>query len=118
MTPDEMRKARKGVPMTQEQLGKALGYSRMSIIHWEKGMYRIPEHVAAKVLEVCVGVPVIPAEQRKVARLTADTIKYYGQMRRDGITHAAIMALWHEKNFIPTPEAQAAIAAEFPDILA
>lgn len=114
MTPDELRKARKGKPLTQDQLAKAIGYSRMSVISWEKGLHPIPDHIAEKILEVCVGVPVIRPSNHK---LTTDTIKYYGQMRRDGFAHAYIMKFWNEKNFVPTPEAQAGILEAFPDIL-
>lgn len=114
MTPEELRKARKGKPFTQQQMAEAIGYSRMSVISWEKGLHPIPDHVAEKILEVCVGVPVMrPAN----AALTRDTIKYYGQMRRDGFSHEYITKFWNEKNFTPTREAQAGILEAFPDIL-
>ncbi len=117
MTPDEMRKVRKAASFTQDQLGKALGYSRKSVISWENSVHRIPEQVAVKVLEICAGVPIIARTPPKLTRLTLDTIKYYGEMRRDGTSHASIMKLWNEKNFVPTAEAQAGIAADWPDIL-
>lgn len=119
MTPDEMRKMRKAVPLTQDQLAKAIGYSRMSVGAWERGIYAIPEHVAVKMLEICVGVPLLTkASAPKFTRLSLDTIKYYGQMRRDGFSHAYITKFWHEKNFAPTVDAMVGIGEQWPDILA
>ena len=112
MTPDELRKMRKGKPFTQEQLAKAIGKSRMSIFAWEKGAHPIPEDMAEKIVEACIGVPVLkPAD----AKLTRATVQAYVDMRKD-FEHEVIARLWAEKNFVPTPAAQAQIFELFPEL--
>lgn len=104
---------RKGKPLTQQQLASAIGKSRMAVHAWEKGYHPVPVDMVDKIVEVCVGVPMV---QPANAKLTRATIEAYAKMRADGIEHDYIAKLWAEKNFIPTPQAQAAILEAFPDI--
>lgn len=114
MNGEELRRARKSKRLTQTELGAAIGYSRFAVSKWEEGKHHIPDDVAAKILEACVGelAPTKPSN----ASLARSTIKYYGEMRRDGITHTMIVDLWHRKSFVPTLEAQAGILAEWPEL--
>ena len=112
MTPDELRKMRKGKPFTQAQLAKAIGKSRLAIHAWEKGAHPIPDDMVEKIVEVCVGVPMVrPAD----AKLTRATVQAYVEMRRD-FPHETIARLWAEKGFVPTPAAQAEIFELFPEL--
>lgn len=108
-----MRKAKR---LTQDQLAKAIGYSRKTVISWENSAHPVPDTAVPAILAACIG-PKAETKPKANTALTRDTIKYYGQMRRDGFTHAYIMKFWNEKNFTPTPEAQAGILEAFPDIL-
>lgn len=45
MTKDELRAWREARGLTQAQLGEALGYSRQSVIAWEKGRAAIPDNL-------------------------------------------------------------------------
>lgn len=113
MTNEELRRLRKAKPLTQAELAEAIGYSRQAIIGWENKVHPIPETVAIAIVAACVGeIKAKPAN----AKLTADTVKYYREMRRD-FSHARILQRWAEAGFTPSPEAQAAIVATFPDIL-
>lgn len=116
MTNEELRRMRKAKRLTQDQLAKAIGYSRKTVISWENSVHSVPPEAVPAILAACIG-PEQDAKPKANTALTRDTIKYYGQMRRDGFAHAYIMRFWNEKNFTPTAEAQAAILEAFPDIL-
>lgn len=113
MTNEELRRMRKAKRLTQSDLAAAIGYSRKTIVSWENNVHPIPDAAAGKILAICVGST--PAPKANVT-LIRDTIKYYTEMRRD-FTHADIVGMWAKRGFSPAPEAQAAIAAAFPDIL-
>lgn len=116
MDPDDFRKIRKAAGLTQGKLAERLGVSRLTVCNWEGAKFRIPDDILDTLAEKGIGtVPTVA--KPKNAALTRDTIKYYGEMRRDGITHADIVDLWHRKAFAPSPEAQAGILAEWPDII-
>lgn len=108
---------RKRLQKTQAEMAGELGVSRQSYIAWEKDTYRIPQEKLEKLLALDSSIPADGIKPKNAA-LVRDTIKYYGEMRRDGIAHADIVELWHRKAFAPSPEAQAGILAEWPDILA
>lgn len=114
VTNEELRRMRKAKRLTQEQLAKVIGYSRKTVISWENSVHPVAPEAVPAILAACIGAAT-PAPKRN-SKLTADTIRYYGEMRRD-FTHADIMKFWNEKNFVPTPEAQAGILEAFPDIL-
>lgn len=115
MTPIEFKHIRKGLGLTQLEMARALKVTRKTVVNWENEIFRLPSDIALMMAENGVGA--VPTLAPKNAALTRDTIKYYGEMRRDGIPHARIVALWASKNFVPTPEAQAGILANWPDIL-
>lgn len=46
MTPNELRKIRKRLGWTQQQLADAVGVARNSVVRWEGGHMRIAEPVA------------------------------------------------------------------------
>jgi DNA-binding XRE family transcriptional regulator len=41
-TPGELKQARARLGFTQEQLASELGVSRVSVVRWETGTYKIP----------------------------------------------------------------------------
>lgn len=115
MTPSELHILRKQFGLTQADLAERLGVSRLTVSNWERARFTIPRDLEQQMAKA--NLTAAPAKTGKPSRLTLDTIKYYGEMRRDGNSHASIMKLWNEKNFVPTVEAQAGIAADWPDIL-
>ena len=50
MTPDELKRIRKRLRLTQAELAKELGVTRVSVARWEVGIYAVPE-MAARLLE-------------------------------------------------------------------
>jgi DNA-binding transcriptional regulator YiaG len=50
MTPDEVKRIRKRLRLTQAELAKELGVTRVSVARWEVGIYAVPE-MAARLLE-------------------------------------------------------------------
>lgn len=42
MKPRTLKRARKVMQLTQEALGKELGYTRQSVERWERGVHPIP----------------------------------------------------------------------------
>lgn len=116
MTNEELRRMRKAKRLTQADLAAAIGYSRKSIISWENGVHPIPDSVATKITEACVGST--PAPKAPVA-LVRDTVAAYAKMRRapNNFSHTHIADMWQERGFVPCREACEQIATMFPDIL-
>lgn len=52
MTPQELRRIRKNLSLTQEQLAERLGVTRVTIARWETGARRIPELAARLVKRI------------------------------------------------------------------
>ena len=50
MIADEVKRIRKRLGLTQAELAKELGVTRVSVARWEIGMYAVPE-MAARLLE-------------------------------------------------------------------
>jgi len=46
MTPTGLKRIRRELGLTQEQLARALGVDRVSVARWEGGTYRITEPMA------------------------------------------------------------------------
>jgi transcriptional regulator with XRE-family HTH domain len=110
LTGEQIVQMRKSRNMNQTEFGRIFGVGRRSVAAWEANTWRAPaDLVDIFTASTAVGRPGISA-------LTRETVKAYKKMRRDGITHASIVELWHNSNFIPTPEAQAAIIEAFPEI--
>lgn len=114
MSPEEFHKIRKAAGLTQSQMAARLGVTRLTICNWEGAKFRIPDDVLDRLAEKGLGAagPVPKA----ASKLTRDTVDAYRDMRKD-FSHASISAMWTEHGFTPDPDAQAAIAAAFPDIL-
>lgn len=51
MKPRTLKRARRVLGLTQERLGKDIGYTRQSVERWERGVYPIPSLVARYVTE-------------------------------------------------------------------
>lgn len=115
MSPEEFHKIRKAAGLTQSQMAARLGVTRLTICNWEGAKFRIPDDVLDRLAEKGIGVE-SPKPNKANSKLVADTIKYYREMRAD-FTHEQILRCWFKAGFTPAPEAQAAIVAEFPDIL-
>lgn len=50
IAPDELTRWREALGMSQEQLGKAIGYSDGSISNWELDRYTIPKRAVIAIL--------------------------------------------------------------------
>lgn len=116
MTNEDLRRLRKAKHLTQADLAQAIKCSRQAIIKWENDVHPIPEAMAIKITEVCVGeLPTSnkPTKQDRVA------LEIYTKMRSDPSmgSHAKIVTYWRSGGFMPSPEAQQMIAEAFPDIL-
>lgn len=46
MTPEELKRLRAKLGLTQEQLGAEVGVHRVSVARWETGEHKVPEPVA------------------------------------------------------------------------
>jgi transcriptional regulator with XRE-family HTH domain len=49
MKPEELRRRREALGMTQDDLARELGVKMMTISRWERGVYPIPRHIALAV---------------------------------------------------------------------
>ena len=45
MQPDELRRRREALGMTQDDLARELGVKMMTVSRWERGVYPIPRHI-------------------------------------------------------------------------
>jgi transcriptional regulator with XRE-family HTH domain len=45
MKPDELRRRREALGMTQDDLARELGVKMMTVCRWERGVYPIPRHI-------------------------------------------------------------------------
>lgn len=115
MTADELLLMRRAKRIKQADLAKALGCSRQTVINWESGKFAISPAQARKIMEICADA-VLPPDPKKVVR-DRETLEAYSELRAQGRSHGYIVAYWSEKSFQPSLEAQAAIAAAYPDIL-
>lgn len=46
MKPEELRRHREALGMTQDDLARELGVKMMTVSRWERGVYPIPRHIA------------------------------------------------------------------------
>ncbi len=46
MKPDELRRRREALGMTQDDLAHELGVKMMTVSRWERGVYPIPRHIS------------------------------------------------------------------------
>lgn len=46
MKPEELRRRREALVMTQDDLARELGVKMMTVSRWERGVYPIPRHIA------------------------------------------------------------------------
>lgn len=120
MSPDEFRKIRKAAGLTQGEMAKRLGVSRLTICNWEGAKFRIPDDVLDRLAATGALVPALAPANKSSARVVKDALEAYRHMRGQPApnnTHKYILWFWQSQGFTPSPEAQAAILAEFPDIL-
>jgi transcriptional regulator with XRE-family HTH domain len=115
MTPTELMVLRKQYGLTQAEFGERLipPVSRLTVSNWERARFAIPHDLAERMVKLAPSTK--PAETR--AALVRDTVKYYGEMRRDTFTHESIVRMWQERGFTPSREAMELIAQAWPDIL-
>lgn len=45
MRPDELKRRREALRLTQEQLARELDVTTMSVSRWERGVYPIPHYI-------------------------------------------------------------------------
>jgi transcriptional regulator with XRE-family HTH domain len=118
MTPLELTVLRKQYKLNQAELGARLNppVSRLTVSNWERGRFAMPADLPQRLAAVDLMTPAGKPDSSQ-ARQDRQALKVYTAMRADTFTHAEILRLWRLDNFTPSPEAQAAIAAAFPDIL-
>jgi DNA-binding transcriptional regulator YiaG len=46
MKPEELKRHREVLGMTQDDLARELGVKMMTVSRWERGVYPIPRHIA------------------------------------------------------------------------
>jgi transcriptional regulator with XRE-family HTH domain len=46
MKPEELKRHREALGMTQDDLARELGVKMMTVSRWERGVYPIPRHIA------------------------------------------------------------------------
>jgi len=46
MKPEELKRHREALEMTQDDLARELGVKMMTVSRWERGVYPIPRHIA------------------------------------------------------------------------
>ena len=46
MKPEELKRRREALGMTQDDLARELGVKMMTVSRWERGVYPIPRHIA------------------------------------------------------------------------
>lgn len=46
MNPEELKRRREALGMTQEQLARELGVRMMTVSRWERGVYPVARHIA------------------------------------------------------------------------
>lgn len=52
MTPEQFRKKRERLGMTQEELAKRLGVQRLSVIRWETGQTKIRKGIELAIKQI------------------------------------------------------------------
>jgi DNA-binding XRE family transcriptional regulator len=119
MTPSELMVLRRQHNLTQAEFGARLvpPVSRLTVSNWERERFAIPRDIMARMVKI-ISEPAKPSKEAQA--FARATLEVYRGMRKQPYpvgTHASIVAFWQSKGFTPSPEAQAMIAAEFPDIL-
>jgi len=120
MTPAEFKILRKQFKLTQAEMAKRLGVSRLTVFNWESERFAMPVDIVARLSSADLMAPAFNANDKAAQARVKDTLEAYTKMRQQPGhvgTHANIIKFWREAGFTPSPEAQAAIAAAFPDIL-
>lgn len=115
MSPGEFLLMRRATGLTQSEMAKRLGVSRLTICNWERGHFRIPVDIIEKLAK---NVPAAKPSKAQTS-LARETFEAYRQMRtaKRPYSHAEIVAMWQREGFYPCQEAQKAIAEAYPDIL-
>ena len=120
MTPDELKAIRKAADLSQAEFGDKVGVSRLSVANWENGKYRMPNDLLDKLATAGLTSTATAAREADSAhkRFVKRLVEVYTQMRASGLDHAWIIHNLTVTQALSIPaDAQAAIAAAFPDIL-
>ena len=114
MTADELLLMRRAANITQGELANRIGYSRQAVVKWERGVHAVPAKMIAPLVEACT--VHIPKAETKMTAVDRETVAAYTQMRSEQFSHAYIVKLWHDSNFVPSQAAQAAILEAYPEL--
>ena len=126
MDKDAFRLLRKQYKLTQESLGKAIGYSRFAVNAWETGKANLPADIMQKLANANLLAPAqkapTKAEQARQAAEAAQIeydVKSYRDLRvwPEYSNHTKAMKLFASQGKTFHPKALPLILAEFPDIL-
>ena len=118
MTPDDIKAARKRMAMSQGELASALGYTRQTIIHWEKGRFAPPENLLDRL--TAINPAILPA---KPDTGFADALfAAYCKARAQGISHAGFIDCQRDypkaiAELASNRDLQTRMVAAYPDIL-
>jgi DNA-binding XRE family transcriptional regulator len=113
----ELLKLRRKAGLKQAELGKRIGYSRQSIISWEREVHPVPAAAIPRIIEACTAQAAQSETTKAERELIGDTVDSYKKMRADTLSHAQIIHRWQTAGFAPHPEAQRLILEAYPDIL-
>jgi transcriptional regulator with XRE-family HTH domain len=114
MNANELLLMRRAAHITQGELAGRIGYSRQAVVKWERGVHAIPAKMIAPLMEACT--VHIPKLETKMTAFDRETVATYAKMRSEHFSHAYIVKLWHDSNFVPSQAAQAAIIEAYPEL--
>lgn len=66
MTPLELHAIRKQYELSQEDFGKALGVSRLTVYNWEKGKFALPDDIDERLLSANLAAPAAKKTASKI----------------------------------------------------
>ncbi len=90
MTPAEFKILRKQYNLSQAEMAKRLGVSRLTIFNWEKPRYAMPSDIVAQLAKVNLVTPA--AKTKRVFNITLAAAFYDMQRRELAADHQQAMA--------------------------
>ena len=113
MNSSELHTYRRSLGLTQGDLAKLLGVSRVTVNAWENGRTSVPSDIITRMANAQGA----KQPERALNAQDREALANYTTFRGRGATHEHIMEVWRGHKYNVSMEARAAIAAKFPDIL-
>lgn len=86
MTPAEFKVIRKNYKLTQEQMAKQLGVSRLTVFNWEKGKFAIPADIVERLAGANLAAPAQQAEASATVTLAKHPQCFWVESGKNGRT--------------------------------